>query len=54
MGADGLYDPWSSRPKLVQELDVALADADAGRISADPFEVKRARELTEKYGQPSG
>jgi len=37
------------------ELSEALGNADqVGRLTCDPWEVKRARELTEKYGQKCG
>jgi len=38
--------------RWLRELDTALTDAQAGRVTTDSYETQRARELCEKYGQP--
>jgi len=40
--------------KWLAELDMALADAEAGRVTVDPYETRRAAELCEKYGEKCG
>jgi len=40
--------------KWIAELDTALADAEAGRVTTDPYETRRATELCEKYGEKCG
>lgn len=37
--------------RALQELDEALT-ASIGRVSRDPYETRRAREMCEEYGQP--
>ena len=37
----------------VQDLSDALANADAGTVTIDPYETRLAEELCKKYGEPS-
>jgi hypothetical protein len=41
-------------PLLIEEFSNALTNADAGRVSTDPYETRRAADLVKKYGQKCG